>query len=365
MSYSLYFHVPFCKRKCDYCHFYVIPDEERFKDLYMEALQKEWEQKRSLLTGKSLVSVYFGGGTPTLLGPQNISRILNWIQPADSVEVTIEANPEQLTLALLKDYRAAGINRLSIGVQSFEDPLLLILGREHSSLKAYESVETSSHAGFENISIDLMYDIPHQTKEQWENTLNRAFELPITHLSLYNLTIEPHTVFFKKRKALSPSLPPAETSLWMLERAILKTEEKGLRRYEISAFGYPSRHNMGYWTGRPFLGLGPSAYSYWEEARFRNLPNIHRYSKQLAEGLSPVDLHEKLSPSAQAKELFAIRLRLLEGVPESFYKTLPEETFKCVDKWMECGWMEKSEGVLRLTSQGLLFHDSVAEDCVE
>ncbi len=366
--FSLYFHVPFCSRKCDYCHFYVIPDQEHFKAEYMEALFLEWKQKHSFFQGRRLASIYFGGGTPALLGAQRIATILSWICPDVScVEITLEANPENVTLDLMKAYRDAGINRVSIGVQTFDENLLRLLGRTHDAEQAAQAVAWSHAAGFHNISIDLMYDLPTQTLESWEKTLTRAFSLPISHLSLYNLTIEPHTVFYKKRASLQKQLPDDDASLSMLQSALLRAPQAGLHRYEISAFAKTdlySRHNTGYWTGRPFLGLGPAAFSFWEGSRFRNIPHLHRYAKDLKSGRSPTDFTEKLSSISLLKEQLAIQLRLLDGIlidPLS----LPIDTQRVLQECVLKGWMKINDKRIQLTEKGLLFHDWIASELVE
>lgn len=360
-SYSLYFHIPFCTRKCDYCHFYVIPNEDRFKKLYREALKKEWGLREPLIDPqKHLQSIYFGGGTPTLLNPEDIGEILSWIHPPIACEITLEANPENISLDRMQEFQACGINRVSVGVQTLDDALLQTLSRSHSAEQAQQSVELIARAGIENISIDLMYDLPGQTLESWEQTLDSALSLPITHLSLYNLTIEPHTVFYKKRSSLH--LPDSETSFQMLTTAIEKLEKAGFNRYEISAFAKKntiSRHNTGYWTGRPFLGLGPSAFSYWKGSRFRNSAHLHRYAKALNAGEDPADFMETLSPHEHIKESLAIGLRLLEGVA---LQPWPEEIERGVQNLITQGFLEKSPDRLRLTRRGLLFHDTVAEE---
>jgi len=357
--YSLYFHIPFCTKKCDYCHFYVIPDQPRFKNIYMRALFQEWELRKPCLPPDKPISIYFGGGTPALLGPGAIHRILSWIEPLPHCEITLEANPENVSLALMQEYFQCGINRISLGVQTFDDGLLNTLSRTHVASKSQQAIEETAQAGFQNISIDLMYDLPGQTLHMWEQTIAQALSLPITHLSLYNLTIEPHTVFFKKKHSLT--LPEAETSLAMLLSALDAFEKKGLHRYEISAFakqGMYSRHNTGYWTGRPFLGFGPSAFSYWNGTRFRNVAHLNRYAKALEQKIDPLDFSETLPPKDQLKELLAIGLRLIEGIP---LPQLPQEIESGLRDLESQELLVKSANKLRLTEKGLLFHDSVAE----
>lgn len=357
-EYSLYFHVPFCTRKCDYCHFYVIPDDRRFHKLYMQALELEWKLCRSLLPSTSPVSIYFGGGTPSLLGADQIGQILSWIAPSSNCEISLEANPENVSLNLMRAYASCGINRVSLGVQSFDPQLLQTLSRTHTASKAEEAIEQVVQAGISNLSIDLMYDLPGQSEESWETSVKKAVSLPISHLSLYNLTIEPHTVFFKKRSKLT--LPSPEMSLSMLTFALEAFEAAGFHRYEISAFSRPSPsiHNTGYWKGRPFLGLGPSAYSYWDGSRMRNSANLNRYAQALFEGKRPIDFEETLCPKEQTKERIAIGLRLIEGIDASLW--LPD-WHQELQELEHLGFIEKSGNKLRLTPHGLLFHDTVAE----
>ena len=188
--FSLYFHIPFCTRKCDYCHFYVIPDRENHKDLYINSLKKEWQMRSSHLKDGKLVSIYFGGGTPSLLDPKHLEKILSWTKPwcTLNTEITMEANPENISRDRIKAFSNIGINRLSIGIQAFDNILLKILGRTHTAEKAIEAVEKSVDF-IKNISIDLMYDLPKQTLRIWEKTIDQALLLPVKHLSIYNLTI--------------------------------------------------------------------------------------------------------------------------------------------------------------------------------
>lgn len=306
----------------------------RFQKLYMEALRREWEQKKSLLENYQLVSIYFGGGTPSLLGSDNISTILSWLPSAS--EVTLEANPESMIAP-------SGINRLSVGIQSFDDILLQKLGRTHTAKEAEEAIRTSP---IENISIDLMYDLPNQSVAQWESTLERALALPINHISLYNLTIEPHTSFYKRRHTLQ--LPSQDDSLQMLQTAINMCSS--FERYELSAFAkpsYKSKHNMGYWTGRPFLGLGPSAFSYWDNARFRTTAHFNKWVRNP----HTHDFHERLPQKERDAEMLAVGLRLIKGV----------ETELNVETLIAEGWLERKERRVCLTKKGQLFHDTVAE----
>lgn len=358
MVVSLYFHIPFCKRKCDYCHFFVLPDREDLKKQFLQALRLEWQMRKKQLAGKRILSIYFGGGTPSLLGPEAIAEILSWCEKPE--EVTLEANPENFSTELFQAYKKAGINRLSFGVQSFDDALLKKLSRTHEADEASKAICDAHRIGFENISIDLMYDLPGQTLQMWQHTIQEANALPLSHLSLYNLTFEPHTVFYKKRELLKKTVPDEETSAKMYLTAI---QELNLKQYEISAFGSPSIHNKGYWTARPFLGFGPSAFSYWEGVRFRNFAHLGKYSKAIHAGLFPVDFEEKLDPEASIRELLAVHLRLLEGVYLNDF-SLSSETQETIEKLKKEGFLGMTKNRLTLTERGLLFYDLVASEII-
>lgn len=369
---SLYFHVPFCSKKCPYCHFFVLPDKPAFKEQFLHSIAQEWQLKRPYLDKKKIVSIYFGGGTPSRLNPGQLKFLFDLVLESGveidpSCEITLELNPEDASLAHLQALYQIGINRLSIGIQSLDDEQLGLLQRQHGSKKAIDAIVTAAKAGFSNISIDLMYDIPRQTLSSWKNGLKRLHELPITHLSLYNLTFEPHTGFFKRKQELMPHLPSQEESLELLQTAVKEIENQGFKRYEISAFAKTqmhSRHNIGYWTARPFLGFGPSAFSYWEKARFRNIANLNRYSEMLAQSKFPVDFEETLEFPNNLYELFAVQLRLSEGIDfEEFEKThgnLPASFEKRLDELISQGLMEKNDSRFKLSEKGILFYDSVA-----
>lgn len=368
---SLYFHIPFCSKKCPYCHFFVLPDDERLKKPFVDALLKEWEMRLPQLQGKRIVSIYFGGGTPTKLSPAHYRKILEKIPIAPSCEITLEANPEDITLSLMQEFQAIGINRVSLGVQSLNDEDLILLGRTHNASKAAQAVQAVHKANITNISIDLMFELPRQTMEGWERTLTSLSTLPLTHVSLYNLTFEPHTVFFKKQHQLLPHLPPEETRLQMLQTAVSSLESIGLKRYEISAFAKPgmhSKHNTGYWTGRPFFGFGPSAFSYWDGVRFANAANFNKYLNELGQNRFPVDFEEKLNYPRHWQELFAIGLRLAEGVDlrqfAAKHGPLPETISSALGQLIKKGWVEKEIDTVRLTAAGQLFYDSVAIELI-
>lgn len=368
---SLYFHIPFCTKKCDYCHFFVLPNKQEVHEEFVRTLLLEWELKKGLLEHKTIKSIYFGGGTPALLAPHYFEEILKKISFDPKIEITLEANPENLNLALLKEFRAAGINRLSIGAQAFDDELLRAISRTHDSKATILALEAAHLACFENVSIDLMYDLPNQSESTWIQTLKTALSLPITHLSLYNLTIEPETVFFKHRKRLMPTLPSPESSLMMYEAALELLPSGGLLPYEISAFaknGLYSRHNTGYWTGRDFLGFGPSAYSYFGQNRFRNVPHFGKYQAALLAGLDPSEEPDLLTQDERRRELLAVELRLRQGVDLALFQKrhgpLEPITEEAINSLIQRGWINQTSQTIKLSQQGILFYDSVAIDII-
>ena len=371
-SLSVYIHVPFCSRKCPYCHFYVQKGKESEFETFTKRICKEWEDRANLLESGEIVSIYFGGGTPSLLSPLQLEKILKTITKgpfpiSSSCEITLEANPEKISQTLMEEIHSAGFNRLSIGVQSFDDAQLKTLGRTHESSQAKEAVYYAQKAGIENITIDLMYELPKQTLATWKKSVDTAASLPISHLSLYNLTFEPGTLFHRKQKELFPSLPSDEEALSMLEYGVEAFEAAGLHRYEISAFareGYESVHNTGYWTGRPFLGIGPSAFSYIDGRRFQNIPNLKKWGEKVDASVSPESFSEKLPKEQREKELLAVELRLLKGVDLTVRAPFSSSLESSVDRLIKEGLIQRDENTLSLTSLGHRFYDTVGREII-
>lgn len=359
---SVYIHVPFCTKKCHYCHFFVLPYQANSIDSYLKGIALEWEMRRELLS--QITTLYLGGGTPSLLTPDEVATILSLFPKTE--ETTIEANPDDVSLEKMTAYRSLGINRVSIGVQSFDNCHLLNIGRQHSANKAVQAVETTFQAGIKNISIDLMYDLPNQTLASWKNTVDLAVQLPISHLSLYNMTLEEGSLYYKNRGSIAKTMPKDEESLAMLQYAVETLGQNGFQRYEISAFcrdGLISKHNTGYWTGRPFLGLGPSAFSYYDGRRFQNICHFAKWYRSLIESISPTDFEESLTYPHNLHELLAIRLRLTEGVSLKDFPSLPEETLQILQDLKNQNFLQGVD-TLSLTETGLLFYDQVASDIV-
>jgi oxygen-independent coproporphyrinogen-3 oxidase len=353
---SIYIHIPLCTKKCDYCHFYVIPNKSLYQKQIEEGLFLELEGIQNKIHHLEIASIYFGGGTPSLMHPGFFSSFLEKI-PHTGAEVTLEVNPETVSLEKMGQFYQAGINRVSLGVQSLVDDELKTLSRDHGANRAKEAIFCCKEAGFNNITIDLMYDTPGQTLDSWAETLQQVQTLPITHLSLYNLTFEPNTVFYKKRGLLKKTLPDETSSVTMYTMAQKTLSEMGLKQYEISAFArdnLQSVHNTGYWTARPFLGLGPSAFSFWDGERFQNFCSISKWFEAVKEKEAPIGFSEKLEPTAAAREQFVIALRLLEGVKA------PDALNTEVEQLITQGFLTKEHERVKLTQKGILFYDTVA-----
>jgi oxygen-independent coproporphyrinogen-3 oxidase len=318
-----------------------------------------------------LASLYFGGGTPSQLSISQLKQLLDLVRTrytlSPKVEITLEVNPEDATRESLSSYLDLGINRLSFGVQSLHDPLLQKIGRSHTAEQTIKTLSLAHEIGFHNISIDLMYDIPYQTLESFSATIKQIKQLPIQHLSLYNLVIEPKTPFFAQKKLLAPHLPADDESLAMLSFATTHLPLYGLDRYEISAFakkGRESVHNTGYWKGRPFVGLGPSAFSFMNGKRFQNYPNWKEYTRNIETGIDPIGFAEKLSSIASLRERLAIELRLTEGVDLSRMPDLPSETLTKLETLELDGLLRRKGSLVQLSEKGLNFYDTVAVELI-
>jgi oxygen-independent coproporphyrinogen III oxidase len=364
---SLYIHFPFCRRRCHYCHFYVVKESRPQQELYWEALQREWALRLPLIASRPLVTCYFGGGTPSLLEPERVAQLIRQL-PSRPGEITLEANPEECVAERLAAYRAAGVNRLSIGIQTFDDPLLRRLNRLHTARQAQSAVWQAAAAGFSNITIDLMYDLPDQTLASWQQTLAMAVELPITHLSLYNLVLEPGSLFARRSEQVAKTMPNEALSLAMWEAAHATLSAAGFTHYALSAFergGHPSQHNLGYWTGRPFIGLGPSAWSYWEGRRFQNHADLQAY----ATATDQTATSELLTPEAARREQLVLALRLARGIQlrpfEGQWGPLELASRAGLQQLVEAGLLESpAPDQFQATPRGFQLFDSIAATLV-
>lgn len=317
---GIYIHVPFCRSRCGYCAFYSLarkPDEN-----YIKAVLREMELRAPLLQGKTCDTLYFGGGTPSQLPISDLTKLIQgahtYFDIAPDAEITMEMNPCDMTESYLKGAKAAGINRISVGVQTNQDVLLKKIGRLHTAAQAKEAVRRAYKTGFHNISIDLMNELPGQTAEDFHKTLLWAVHLPITHLSVYSLILEEGTRFTALNEQGKLQRPSEEESWNMYQDMCRTLPHYGFERYEISSFarkGCMSRHNIKYWKLDDYLGLGPAASSRIGHERFTNDPGLRLYEKALLSGDLPPCTVEKLSMKDEMEEYCFLHLRMKSGIP--------------------------------------------------
>ena len=372
---GIYIHIPFCKQACHYCDFHF-STSLRQKDALLEALHTEAEMQQGFFSGllpvgKQLDTLYFGGGTPSLLTTDELRRLLDTLRQhypvSSTAEITLEANPDDLTKEKVKGLVDAGINRLSIGIQSFRDSDLKYMNRVHTASEADASVKRAQDAGIHNISIDLIYGVPGLDGEGWKQNLQHAFSLDVPHLSCYALTVEANTAlshFIRSGKFVGPEDSQAEAHFRML---IEKTGKAGYVHYEISNFakeGFHSRHNSSYWNGEPYLGLGPSAHSYNLLSRRWNVRNNPGYIRSLAKGKIPFE-EETLTPQQRFNEFVMISLRTSQGLILERAKEFGSEFPGHLKKLLATTnpeWVEQTDRHVRLTTEGMLFADRIASD---
>ena len=360
---ELYVHIPFCVRKCGYCDFLSGTAEESTREAYLLALAGEIRRAGQDAEGCRAVSVFFGGGTPTVLTGGQLSRLLSEIKKsfrlAGDCEITLEANPGTLDPEKLRLCREAGFNRISIGCQSADNRELRRLGRIHTWEEFLEGFRQAREAGFSNINVDLMSGIPGQTLVSWETSLRKTAELGPEHISAYSLILEEGTPFYKNREKLD--LPDEDTERRMYERTGEILEEYGCRQYEISNYareGYRCRHNLGYWTGREYLGLGLGASSLWRDTRFRNTDSMEEYLKDSGNLPKIRREEEKLSVSDRQSEYMILGLRLTEGISlAGFRETFGTDVRKVwpgvLEKYEGYGLLEEAAGRLKFTGEGI------------
>jgi oxygen-independent coproporphyrinogen III oxidase len=317
---GLYLHIPFCKQACHYCDFHF-STSLGLKSRLTEALVRELELRRSYLPAPAtLNTIYFGGGTPSLLTATELDTLLAAVHQhfrvAPDAEITLEANPDDLTPAKVRELAASPVNRLSIGLQSFHEPHLRLMNRAHSAGESTAGVRRAQDAGFENISVDLIYGVPAPDHGIWEQDMAQAFALQVPHLSCYALTIEPDTVFGRQLQKGKFWAAPEEFVARQFELLLREMSRHGYQQYEISNFCQPgreSRHNSAYWRGVPYLGLGPSAHSFNGNSRQYTVAHNHQYvTAVLEQGTVPATV-EHLSPRDQANEYLMTSLRTAQG----------------------------------------------------
>jgi oxygen-independent coproporphyrinogen-3 oxidase len=318
---GIYIHIPFCKQRCTYCDFYKETGSNNNQiDAFVDALIQEIQLRKSYLNGDDISTVYFGGGTPSVLNFNQFKKIFNVIYNCfnveDDAEITMEANPDDLTEVYLKTLSPLPFNRLSIGIQSFNDAHLKKINRRHDAQQAKDAVINARKHGFKNISIDLIYALPGQTIDDWKYQLEEAFKLNVEHISAYGLTYEEGTALWKQRNKGLVKVTEDEVTLQMFDYMRLQMSEKGFESYEISNYakpGFRSRHNSAYWQFIPYLGLGPSAHSFDGKSRQWNIASVQKYLQGITV-LKPSFEKEILSEQDFYNDFIMVSLRTSEGI---------------------------------------------------
>lgn len=369
---GIYIHIPFCEHKCGYCDFFSVTDSSQ-RPHFIPALQQEiLLLAEKINTSDTFDTVYFGGGTPSLLSAAEIQHILNTLRQTFNIsagaEITLEANPGTLNRDKLDAFRASGINRLSLGVQSFNDAELNFLERIHNADQALQIVFEAQQAGFEHLSLDLIFAQPGQSFDSWKSSLDTALKLPVDHISAYNLIYEEGTPFYAALKAgqIVPQPEQDEIDFWNFTRDYLMAN--GFWPYEVSNFARDpqsqSRHNIKYWTHTPYLGFGPSAHSFWGNRRWSNKRNVDFYIQELSEKRQPLGSEETLTAATLEFEHIFLRLRTYGGLNLTEFKDKFNASF--IDKYdaychdlKERGLAESDERIFRLTAKGMLLCDAI------
>lgn len=371
---GIYIHIPFCKQACHYCNFHFVTSL-RYKNELIAALLKEIEItatssliiKENISEPYIIETIYFGGGTPSLCTKEEIEDIIQKIKSnfsvAETAEITLEANPDDITIEKIEGWKATGINRLSIGVQSFFEEDLQWMNRAHNSQQAIEGLQLAV-AHFDNITMDLIYGTPALTNEKWKQNVTTAIQLGITHLSCYALTVEPKTPLHKMIAQHKTEDVDADKQSQQFLLLMQWLKDAGYEHYEISNFarpGFRSRHNSAYWQGKKYYGFGPSAHSFDGDARWWNIANNNTYIESINKGILPFE-KEELTPSQKMNEYIMISLRTMEGINLQRIITIGEELMVKAKKYFDSGLLKREGNFLQLTDEGRLLADGIAAD---
>ena len=369
---GIYLHIPFCKRRCIYCDFFSTTRNEE-KSRYVQALCKELELRKGYLDGEEIETIYLGGGTPSQLSPGELETIFAYIYKVYNVkknaEITLEVNPDDITTDYVHALRVLPINRISMGIQTFHEDTLKVLRRRHTARQAIEAYNLLREAGFENISIDLMYGLPGETLQQWESDIKQAIELHPEHISAYHLIYEEGTVLWKLREQHQVSEADEDLSLSMFKTLINQLTDVGYQHYEISNFCLPglhSQHNSSYWTGKKYMGCGPSAHSYNGVSRQWNVASLDAYINGITNNKPDYEI-EELDIYAQYNDFIITRLRTCWGVPLSqlhikYGDDLYHYCLRMTKPHLERCTLTKENEILRLTSKGIFISDNIMSD---
>lgn len=369
---GIYIHIPFCRKRCHYCDFFKSTDFSQ-KSRVLAGIKKELKSRAAELNSEEITTIYLGGGTPSALLIDELKDLLTIIQQnyriSATAEITMEANPDDLSQAILSAIREIGFNRLSMGVQSFAESDLKLMNRRHGVMQALQSVKWAKRAGFSNISIDLIYGLPNQTLEEWERNVRIAVELDVQHISAYNLTYHEGTVFYDQlKKGILKELPD-ELSLQQFELLIQILKDAGFEHYEISNFCKPglySQHNSSYWKNKKYLGIGPSAHSFDLHSRRWNVSSIVKYLEGLEKD-EPYYEAEVLSEQDRYNDYIITGLRTVWGISERFIETEFAESYLIhfqdkLKKYIQSGHVISTPETVTLSPEGLFISDQIMAD---
>ena len=369
---GIYIHIPFCKRRCIYCDFFSTTQSEK-KAEYVHALVRELEMRKDYVGDEEIETIYLGGGTPSQLSHEELEEIFAYIYKVYKVtpdaQITLEANPDDLTPEYVSMIRTLPVNRISMGIQTFQEETLKLLHRRHTAQQAIEAFKRCREAGFQNISIDLMYGLPGETLETWEQDLQQAIDLHPEHISAYHLIYEEGTTLWNLREQNKVEEAEEELSLTLFKTLIERLTKAGYQHYEISNFCLPgihSRHNSSYWTGKKYLGCGPSAHSFDGISRQWNVSSLEKYlegirSNQLDFELENLDLYTRYN------DFVITSIRTCWGMPLALLRTTYGETLynyclRMAKPHIEQGVLEIKEDTLKLTPQGIFISDGIMSD---
>jgi oxygen-independent coproporphyrinogen-3 oxidase len=369
---GIYLHIPFCKTRCVYCDFFSSTDS-KWQGRYVQALCRELCERKEYLKGEPVETLYFGGGTPSQLSEEEFRQLFDTMEEVYGLtpltEITLEANPDDLTEEYVSMLRTLPFNRISMGIQTFDDRLLRLLNRRHTAAEAVSAVERCRRLGFENISIDLMYGLPGETEASWAEDLRQAIALAPEHISAYHLIYEENTPLYRLWQQHRVEQADEELSLRLFSQLIDTLAAAGYEQYEISNFCHPphySRHNSSYWQGTPYLGCGASAHSFDGGSRRWNVASLQSYVTAVEQG-KPMFEMEELDLTTRYNEAIITGLRTrwgveIEGLRQRFGSTLSDYCLLQAAPYIESGKLTVTDGVLRLTRVGIFVSDGIMSD---
>ena len=369
---GIYIHTPFCKRRCIYCDFFSTTQSEK-KPAYVHALCQELDMRKDYLEGEDIETIYLGGGTPSQLSQEELEKIFstlyNIYKVKDDAEITLEANPDDLTPEYVHMLRTLPINRISMGIQTFQEETLKLLHRRHTAQQAIEAFQRCREAGFQNISIDLMYGLPGETLDSWKEDLQQAIALRPEHISAYHLIYEEGTTLWKLKEQHQVEEADEDLSVTLFRTLIDELTRAGYEHYEISNFCMPglhSRHNSSYWTGKKYLGCGPSAHSFNGTSRQWNVASLDKYIHAIQQGKLDYEI-EELDIYTRYNDFVITTIRTHWGMSLSQLRsTYGEELYRyCLrmaKPHLEQGVLEMKEDTLKLTKEGIFISDGIMSD---